>query len=275
MNSIRNISLAGRIRHEAELIQKMTDKLSEQGGLLYRLDQDTLLSIARRMYEDMLLLEATADTSEPVATDTPESIGLVKPFETQESATVNIQPSVTETLPLESVAKPVEPVKEADAEASIDVAVTVPQKSVPVLTSPSDQEGSEPKKTDPPKQPLPTVDKPAVQFVPDLFGDSNPPFIADKLAAQPDNSLAARIGKSKVEDLRKAIGINDKFLFINELFEGNITQYNNAIDELNGFYSLNGALTYLKELSVLFAWPHESAAKDKLCELLERKFGTD
>ena len=78
---------------------------------------------------------------------------------------------------------------------------------------------------------------------------------------------------ARINDLRQAIGINDKFLLINELFEGNISYYNKAIDELNSFQSLNGAKTYLIELSVLHQWDVETAAVAKMEQLIERKFG--
>lgn len=103
-----------------------------------------------------------------------------------------------------------------------------------------------------------------------LFDDSE--SLADKLSS-PDNSIAARMTNARINDLRQAIGINDKFLLINELFEGNISYYNKAIDELNSFQSLNGAKTYLIELSVLHQWDVETAAVAKMEQLIERKFG--
>jgi hypothetical protein len=260
MNTIRNISLVGRIRHEAELIEKMIDRLSQQGGKLHRLDHDTLLAIARRMYEDMLLLDSSANEMEQDAAETKEEIKDFKEEVKQTKAVFVAQetPSVEKSIDFFAISTA------SNDQPLEEIAVDISPKTTPITTDEIPQK---------PPQPIPAKpEKAAVSFVPDLFGESQSSMIADKLAAKPDNSLAARIGKTRVDDLRQAIGINDKFLFINELFEGNIAQYNNAIDELNSFFSLNGALTYVKELSVLFAWPQESPAKDKLCQLLERKF---
>ena len=116
----------------------------------------------------------------------------------------------------------------------------------------------------------PRVSKESQSATLSLFDDSE--SLADKLAS-PDNSIAARMTNSRINDLRQAIGINDKFLLINELFEGNISYYNKAIDELNSFQSLNGAKTYLIELSVLHQWDAETAAVSKMEQLIERKFG--
>lgn|GEM_PF-1024492 len=118
--------------------------------------------------------------------------------------------------------------------------------------------------------PKPVSDK-AAQPSPDLFSSFYSESIADKLAEQPDNSIAARLEQTAIPDLRQAIGINEKFLFINELFGGSLKAYNQAIEELNSFQSLNGARTYLIELSVAHSWPVESEAKEKLAQLIARK----
>lgn len=97
--------------------------------------------------------------------------------------------------------------------------------------------------------------------------------MASRLGADDDPSVAARMQRSKINDLRSAIGINDKFLFINELFRGNMQQYNKVLDELNDFKSLNGAQTYLMELKVEHQWEAESNAFIRLNSFIERRFG--
>lgn len=106
----------------------------------------------------------------------------------------------------------------------------------------------------------------------DLFGETT--ILADKLQVS-DNSLAKKIEHSKIRDLREAIGINDKFLMINELFEGNIQYYNRALDELNSFESYNGAKTYLIELSVQHRWENHGSALERIHNLIERRFGEE
>ena len=50
----------------------------------------------------------------------------------------------------------------------------------------------------------------------------NVPTLGDLLEKTEDNSLAARLQRKPVSDLISAIGINDKFLFLNELFSGSM-----------------------------------------------------
>lgn len=106
----------------------------------------------------------------------------------------------------------------------------------------------------------------------DLFAEEAPTSLGDKYAPDHDPSIAARMQKSPISDLRSAIGINDKFLLINELFKGNLSQYNKTIDELNDFQSINGAFTFLIETKVQYQWEEDSQAFKRLKELVERKF---
>ena len=87
-----------------------------------------------------------------------------------------------------------------------------------------------------------------------------------------DNSLAAKLQQNPIRDLKSVIGINDKFLFVNELFGGSMEKYNKSIDNLNDLKTLNGALIYLNELKIELQWNSSNEAYQKLKELVSRKF---
>ena len=78
----------------------------------------------------------------------------------------------------------------------------------------------------------------------DLF--SGPTTIADTFQARGDNSIASRVNPPANQDLKMAIGINDKFLFINELFKGDPGVYNQAIENLNAAEGMHEATAVLK-----------------------------
>ena len=100
----------------------------------------------------------------------------------------------------------------------------------------------------------------------------NVPTLGDLLEKTEDNSLAARLQRKPVSDLISAIGINDKFLFLNELFSGSMEKYNKSIRSLNSFSTLLGAKTYMSELQIEFQWDCDSDAYKKLADLVERRF---
>ena len=76
-----------------------------------------------------------------------------------------------------------------------------------------------------------------------------------------------------VKELPKVtININDKFRFINELFNANATEYNIAIEQINAVNSLEEANTYLKGLKGIYQWNEENEMVKKLITLTQKRF---
>ena len=100
-----------------------------------------------------------------------------------------------------------------------------------------------------------------------------PETLGDRLQQEQDLTLADKLQHSTVNSLQSAIGINDKFLFVNELFNGSMEKYNRSIANLDDLKTLNGALIYLNELRVELQWNSSNEAYKKLLELVHRKFG--
>ena len=72
-----------------------------------------------------------------------------------------------------------------------------------------------------------------------------------------------------ITDLRKAIGLNDRFRFKHDLFQNNEQLLLDTIDALNAMETMADAQVYLKEH---FAWDAEDATVVYFYELLARKF---
>lgn len=89
---------------------------------------------------------------------------------------------------------------------------------------------------------------------------------------QEDNSLAAKLAKQRIESLNSAIGINEKFLFTNELFDGNTEQFLKTIDDLNNCSTLEEANTKLSSVAQKRNWEVEEEPYQKLQSLLSRKY---
>jgi len=94
----------------------------------------------------------------------------------------------------------------------------------------------------------------------------------DKTANPVDDSLAARLQRQPVSDIKSGIMLNDRVMMINELFKGSTDRYSKAINDLNDFPTLGGALVYMSELRVELQWDIESEAYMKLQELVQRRF---
>lgn len=101
---------------------------------------------------------------------------------------------------------------------------------------------------------------------------TQPVTIGDILEKKPDNSIASQMQRKTIKDLRTAIGINEKFLFLNDLFKGSMEKYNKSLTILNEINNLEGAMIYMQELQVELQWDETSLAYKKLLDLVERKF---
>ena len=80
--------------------------------------------------------------------------------------------------------------------------------------------------------------------------------------------VAFKLRSSKVSDLRHSIGINDRFLLIRDLFNGDTKLYEQTISDLEQFTHLDDAMIYIQEH---FDWDPNSDGVMLLVELLECK----
>lgn len=85
--------------------------------------------------------------------------------------------------------------------------------------------------------------------------------------------VAAALQGTPIRDLKKAIGINDRFLFVNDLFRGDENMYERSIKTINGFSIYPEAQYWIqRELKVKLSWPDQSEAVKIFDQLVKRRF---
>ena len=104
------------------------------------------------------------------------------------------------------------------------------------------------------------------------YADSSQTLNDNLLKQQKEKILAEELQLKHIASLKSAIGINDKFLFINELFEGNMREYDIAITQLDNFHSLNDALGYINQMNEKFEWDANPTSLIKLKDFLKRRY---
>ena len=75
-----------------------------------------------------------------------------------------------------------------------------------------------------------------------------------------------------VKDIKSAIGLNEKFQFINQLFDGDAKKYNAVVDQLNNSDSGESALNYVKQISDEYDWESHASSARLFIDLVERRF---
>ncbi|MEI7733896.1 MAG: hypothetical protein WCI49_00460 [Ferruginibacter sp.] len=126
---------------------------------------------------------------------------------------------------------------------------------------------------------LPVVSEPAIYTAPkketkeiNEVNAGNNASLNDKLK-QSRIDLGETLTEIPIRDLKKAIGINDRFLFINELFRGDENMYERSIKTINSFSILPEAEYWIqRELKVKLAWNDGNETVKQFTQLVKRRF---
>jgi len=85
--------------------------------------------------------------------------------------------------------------------------------------------------------------------------------------------LSETLQEVPVKDLKKAIGLNDRFLFIKELFRSDETMYERSIKTINAFGIYAEAEFWIKrELKLKLGWDEKSPCVKQFDQLVRRRF---
>jgi hypothetical protein len=106
------------------------------------------------------------------------------------------------------------------------------------------------------------------------------PILADKFSTgetigkkatsvKQDEVITSVMHNKPINDIGAAIGINDKFYFIRELFSGDTRAYQDTIKRLNSSASLGEAMKILDENTIMGSDP---GAQSSFVDIVRRKF---
>lgn len=101
-----------------------------------------------------------------------------------------------------------------------------------------------------------------------ILGDvinGNVKTLADTMVAAPSDV----INFDHIDDIRDAIGVNDRFLLIVDLFKGNEEEYDRVMEIINSFDDINDCMIYIVENH---CWNPNSDGAKLIGELIERKY---
>jgi hypothetical protein len=96
----------------------------------------------------------------------------------------------------------------------------------------------------------------------------------DILASQTSqNTVSSQFNQRQVNDLKSLINLNDKLLFVRDLFNGYSLAYSEAIEILNRFDNFESADNFLKQNYLSKNnWAEKQHVADKFYEILNKRF---
>jgi len=121
--------------------------------------------------------------------------------------------------------------------------------------------------------PVPAADAPAARLYEKLKSEQSaqPSLSATLRPERGTTTLAEK--PAKVESLREAISINQRFSFINELFNGENMEYHAAIQHLDTLSDADSAKRYVTDtLAKSHDWTRKEEHVGRLLKLIDRKF---
>ncbi|MFT7614394.1 MAG: hypothetical protein ACI9J3_003376 [Parvicellaceae bacterium] len=222
-------------------------------------DIDAIQQNAQELYERLTVLKYTAIEKLVKEETTPEPASVPEAIAKEPIVEVPVEPEVAEQVekPIEAVPirfnmKPVE-IEEDEIEVAENQTNLLDEIKERVTEVVEVVEVVEVKKTKPKEEAKASLnDK--------LAASSEPLSLADKLKKQPITNLAS------------SIGMNQKFLFMNDLFQGERDAFHESISELDSFDSYLDADNYIKNNLVnKYGWDLENPSAVRFMELVERR----
>lgn len=270
-----------------EKIRERYDRIYGPSGKVITIEADLMLADIRHLYEK-LSSPSLADTP-PVAYEIPLEEEIIEPDKepVQSEAVAKPIPSPPANLKMENTDKPVFEFVPSPMEAfSEPIADLITEDETADEIHPPAQ---------PPALPQPAISKQSfgheehrgksiseIQGL-DLFGTPLP-IMADKLGEEKwsvneklnaetiaEKSIGSKL-RQPVTDLKTAIGINDRFHFINELFEGDMRVYDEVLTNLNTSASLQDAISIFESIKITRGWTADLESVSKLLDFIHRRF---
>jgi hypothetical protein len=98
------------------------------------------------------------------------------------------------------------------------------------------------------------------------------PVLNEKLRAN-QMEVGAMLNNEPIKELKKGIGINDRFLFVQELFRGDESMYERSIKTIDSFAIYPEAQFWIqRELKLKIGWNDDSATVKHFDQLVKRRF---
>jgi hypothetical protein len=108
----------------------------------------------------------------------------------------------------------------------------------------------------------------------EVFVEEKPVMVAPKTAAvETKKEVAEKIALEPIKDLRAAIGINDKFQFMEELFNKDESLFESSVKTINNYKNFAEAQFWIKQnLRSKFQWEEDSKTVIAFDQLVKRRF---
>ena len=232
-----------------EKIVSRTERLNGYSGRVPTIEIDLALEDIRKLYDCYLLFGEMAGRQAPVS-DLPVSEEVEAAVEEEEAVEDVADRDVSEDIPEATVV-------EEEAEVVVaEPAMEEKHEIAPVIAEQEERVSGKEKR-----------------ILADKLTKGDMKSINDIIAANmSDKSISSRMQQNPISNLKSAIGINEKFIFVYELFGGNTQKYSETIEKLNTMPGRDEAISLMEAMRNEYHWDIENMAFQKLVDMVTRRY---
>lgn len=238
-----------------EKINALHNSMSTDEGHIASIERDLMLSYIKQLYEHFLHGHAGNSPEEM------DNAG-ARPQEKPPVKRTYIPPRIIEIPDTQKTSRPVsfqDPIPD------------------PIPDKPEPRREPEPQPVPPPPQPQPVPPPPPQPEPRPPVG--NPGISANKEVTalfefKAATELSEKLSERPINDLTKALAINDRLLYMNELFGKDLNTLNDTLSLLNKYDNMASARSLLMSLAEQYNWTHderEPVARDFI-KLVRRRY---
>lgn len=142
------------------------------------------------------------------------------------------------------------------------------------VKAPEVQPAPEPVKASSPEPSYPSVPVPPAVAAPSSYQQPRVQSLNDMISSQKaQQGTSSQYKQPPITDLKSGVNLNDKLLFIKDLFNGYSLAYSEAMEILNRFETFESADNFLKSnYAAKNNWAAKQTTVDKFYEILRRRF---
>ena len=263
-------------REKIKSIEELLNKM--ESGELSINELVTLESLTRALYERSVILKYKAfeNKSSDAPTEVPPIESEVKkasPEKAEEPILFEVEE--TPVMDFSMFDAPIEEKKMEEPKAEISVEPETPkveEKLESVEEKKSEhriQITSEPVEEEPKTEPDAAPETPSEE--PKAVIEEKGRSFLDRLNIA-DNSISSQLAGRKIDSLSGAFGINQRLLYINELFDGSGEAFSDAVKMLDSQLGLDEASSKVEELAFKNSWNPEEDVVLEFLAIIKRRY---
>ncbi|MDR2036516.1 MAG: hypothetical protein LBQ60_01185 [Bacteroidales bacterium] len=220
------------------------------------LELDIAILKAQDIYEHLLRLKLMPEPGNPEKEKQVIAKKAEVPYMEEEKVSEPVVPKVESSKI---------PEKQPEIKDTISSPVEKPEKKIPEIkeTVPV-QEKELPKE----EKPASITLKTEAAILAEKFKVSQQPINETLARKNQTADLSSRLQTAPLQSIAAGIGLNERFLYIRELFHGNNDAYNEAVKKLDTATSLDEALDFIEQR---FNWNMETETAQKFVHLIRRR----